>query len=210
MRWELENYISKDIDMAELPFTLEIHPARNFLPSKYDNYFVRRLSMVKNSFLCQDATNGILLAQDPIVYEVYEVKRPEITGELMQGISIVHPGKVGDEYYMTKGHFHIALETAEVYFCLHGQGFLVMETPEGDCAVEPMQTNTVLYVPPRWAHRSVNTSCSEDLVTFFVYPAEAGHDYSSIEKRGYRKLIVECDGIPIVVDNPRWLPKENQ
>ena len=196
--------------MAELPFTLEIHPARNFLPSRYDNHLVRRLSMMKDNFLCQDATNAILHSQDPIVYEVYEVKRPEMTGELRQGISIVHPGKVGDEYYMTKGHFHIVLETAEIYFCLQGQGFLVMETPEGDCAVEPIWPNTVLYVPPRWAHRSVNTSCSEDLVTFFVYPAYAGHDYSSIEARGYRKLVVEHAGVPTIIENPRWSLIENQ
>jgi glucose-6-phosphate isomerase len=49
-----------------------------------------------------------------------------------------------------------------------------------------------------------------DLVTFFVYPADAGHDYGSIEKQGFRKLIVEQDGRPAIVDNPRWLPPEQR
>ena len=79
-----------------------------------------------------------------------------------------------------------------------------METPEGDWSVEPFKPQSVLYVPPRWAHRSVNTG-AEDLVFFFVYPGNAGHDYGSIEVQGFRKLVVDKDGQPAIVDNPRWL-----
>jgi glucose-6-phosphate isomerase len=50
-----------------------------------------------------------------------------------------------------------------------------METPEGDCQVEPFAAGQVVYVPPRWAHRTVNTG-NEDLLFFWVYPAHAGHD----------------------------------
>jgi glucose-6-phosphate isomerase len=56
----------------------------------------------------------------------------------------------------------------------------------------------------------VNTSSDEDLVTFFVYPGNAGHDYGSIEKQGFRKLVVERDGQAEVIDNPRWLPPEDR
>jgi glucose-6-phosphate isomerase, archaeal len=41
-------------------------------------------------------------------------------------------------------------------------------------------------------------------VTFFVYRADAGHDYGTIETKGYRKRIVEKDGKPEIVDNERW------
>ena len=140
---------------------------------------------------------------DTLLYEVYELARPHEAGEVLHGISIVHPGKVGDEYYMTKGHFHTILETAEIYVCLSGQGVMVMETPEGDWAVEDLAPGRVLYVPPRWAHRSVNTG-ADDLITFFAYPGHAGHDYGTIEQQGFRKLIVERDGEPEIVDNPRW------
>lgn len=85
---------------------------------------------------------------------------------------------------------------------------MVMETPEGEWAVESLQPDKVLYVPPRWAHRSVNTSMSEDLVMFFVYPGNAGHDYGSIEVQGFRKLVLQHDSSPQIVDNPRWLPPE--
>jgi glucose-6-phosphate isomerase len=124
---------------------------------------------------------------------------------LLHGISIVHPGKVGDEYFMTKGHFHTVLETAEIYYCQKGHGYMVMETLEGDWAVEELHPGTVLYVLARWAHRSVNVSPDEDLITFFAYPGHAGHDYGTIEERGFRKLVVERDGKPMVIDNPRWV-----
>ena len=109
---------------------------------------------------------------------------------------------------MTKGHFHNVLDTAEVYYCLQGEGMMVMETHRGEWAVEPLRPQKVLYVPPRWAHRSVNTSRVEALVTFFMYPGNAGHDYGSIEKQGFRRLVVERNGAPQVIDNPRWLPPE--
>ena len=74
---------------------------------------------------------------------------------------------------MTKGHYHTVLETAEIYYTLKGQGYMVMETPEGDWAVEKLKPGSVLYVPPRWAHRSVNIGKEEDLVMFFAYPGDA-------------------------------------
>lgn len=190
------------------PFTIDVIRAEDVILNKFDNHIKRSLSAMRNQYHDDQAYETLLNQEDYLLYEVYEVKRPEIAGELLQGISIVHPGKVGDEFFMTKGHFHSELDTAEVYYCLKGEGVMVMETPEGEWAVETLTPEQVLYVPPRWAHRSVNTSSDEDLVTFFVYPGNAGHDYGSIEKHGFRKLIVERDGKVQVIDNPRWLPPE--
>lgn len=178
----------------------------DFIPSLYDKHIIRRLSSMQGQYLDQLAYEELLSHKDRVLYEVYELKRPEIAGELLHGISIVHPGKVGQEFFMTKGHFHTLLETAEVYNCLKGQGVMVMETPEGKWAVEELYPGRVLYVPPRWAHRSVNTSRVDDLVTFFVYPGNAGHDYGTIEQQGFRKLVIEDAGQPKVMDNPRWQP----
>ncbi len=159
---------------------------------------------MRGQFTDQQAYARLLDEEDVVLYEVYEFKRPQKAGELLHGISVVHPGKVGDEYYMTKGHFHAVRETAEVYYCLKGQGVMVMETPEGDWAVEELRPGKVLYVPPSWAHRSVNIGSQEDLATFFVYPGHAGHDYGTIEQHGFRKLVIEVNGQLQIVDNPRW------
>lgn len=193
----------------DVPFTFGVNVPDATL-DKYDNHITRTLSSMKGQYSDTASYEAMLAEDDRLLYEVYETKRPEIAGELLNGLSIVHPGKVGDEYYMTKGHFHTVLATAEVYYCLKGQGCMVMETPEGDWAVEELRPGRVLYVPPRWAHRSVNTSQAEDLVTFFVYPGDAGHDYGTIEQQGFRKLVVEENGQPKIIDNPRWRSPEER
>ncbi|MCJ7715695.1 MAG: glucose-6-phosphate isomerase [Anaerolineales bacterium] len=193
--------------MKDEPFTFDLQ-APDFIPSHYDNHIKRNLRNMVGQYLDQVAFNKLLSEEDYLLYEVYELKRPELAGEILNGISIVHPGKVGDEYFMTKGHYHTVLETAEIYYTLKGDGVMVMETPEGDWAVEKLVPGGVLYVPPRWAHRSVNIGADEDLVMFFAYPGDAGHNYATIETQGFRKLILEVDGKVEIMDNPRWSAPE--
>jgi glucose-6-phosphate isomerase len=164
----------------------------------------RLLSKMKGMYHDDAAFETILEKEDPKVYEFYELKIPNYASDLLFGTSITYPGKVGNEYYMTKGHFHEVLETAEVYYTLSGEGYMLMETPEGEWKAEALSAGKAVYVPPRWAHRSINTG-TEPLVTFFVFRGDAGHDYGTIEQKGYRKLIVEGkDGKPEIIDNPKW------
>jgi len=189
--------------MIDTPFTFTL-PLPQVIPSRVDNHIERRLSALRGQFLDEESFIKMLSSEDKLIYEVYEIQRPQLDGELIMGISIVHPGKVGKEFFMTKGHFHTILETSEIYYCLRGEGYMVMETPEGEASVEALSPGNVLYVPPRWAHRSVCTARQEDLVTFFAYPANAGHDYGTIEQQGFRKLVMDGSDSPEIVDNPRW------
>ena len=189
--------------MPDFPYTfqIELPGGRPSLPARH---IQRRLADMQGQYSDPQAYERLIQEGNPLLYEVYELARPEVPGELQHGLSILHPGKVGAEYYMTKGHFHNVLETAEFYYCLQGGGFMLMENPEGECDVKSLQPGWVLYVPPRWAHRSINTSPSIDLITLFAYPGNAGHNYGTIEKKGFRKIIVEKDGQPAVIENPRW------
>src|SRR5690606_6390328 len=130
--------------MLDLPYSFELN-APGFVPSRYDNHIKRTLTSMKGQYHDTAAYESMLAGGDALLYEVYELARPHESGELLHGVSIVHPGKVGDEYYMTKGHFHTVLETAEVYVCLSGHGAMVMETPEGDWSVEMLAPGRVLY-----------------------------------------------------------------
>ncbi|MDR1972200.1 MAG: glucose-6-phosphate isomerase [Treponema sp.] len=164
----------------------------------------RRLSQMKGMYADAEAFEREVAGGDPVVYEFYELGTPEDSGDLAFGTSITYPGKVGNEYFMTKGHFHTVLETAEVYYTLSGEGCMLLENPEGDVALHPMIPGNALYVPKRYAHRSVNTG-KVPLVSFYVFRADAGHNYATIETRGYRKLVVEGPGgIPVMMDNPKW------
>lgn len=163
----------------------------------------RYLSQMKGMYCDQSAVDTALKSGDPLIYEFHELGCPERAGDLAFGTTILYPGKIGEEYYFTKGHFHTILDTAEVYYTLSGEGYMVMENPEGDCIEMPLKKGQAVYVPRRYAHRTVNTGTAP-LVLFYTFAADAGHDYGTIESKGYHKLIVERNGKPTVINNPRW------
>jgi len=164
----------------------------------------RRLSQMKGIFADEKALREKIACDDALVYEFYDLGIPRAAGEIAFGTSILYPGRVGKEYFLTKGHFHEVLETAEVYYCLRGKGFMLMENPEGDWEAREMSPGKAVYVPPRFAHRSINVSDTEPLISFFAFRSDAGHDYGTIETTGFRKIIVAGNGRPEILDNPRW------
>jgi len=187
---------------CERGFTIDFDLKSGFSSLKETS--LRPLSVVKGIFSDEDAADTILKKQDPLIYEFHELSVPEHAGDLAFGCSKVHPGKVGKEYYMTKGHFHTVLDTGEVYYCLAGHGYMMLENPEGDWSALELRSGKAVYVPRRYAHRSINVDPVEPLVTFFVFRADAGHDYGTIAQNGYRNLLVEENGEPRIMVNPKW------
>ena len=164
-----------------------------------DRVVVRRASDMRGYYADADALEHLIRERgDPIHYEVFEKPVPETRGNLMYCISKLQPGLIGDEFYMTKGHYHRVRHTAELYLCLRGQGLMLMKTEEGECVAEAMARGRLVYVPPSWAHRSVNTG-AEPLVSLCVYPAEAGHNYGDIEDQGFPKRVLRVQGEPQLV-----------
>ena len=163
----------------------------------------RQLSKMNGMYSDQKAFEH-LIKEDPLIYEFYDCGILEKESSIAFGTSIIYPGKVGNEYFMTKGHYHNIMDTAEVYYCLSGCGYIMMETMRGNWETQKMIPGTAVYVPGNFAHRSINTSDLEPLVTFFAFRGDAGHDYGKIESKGFRKLIVEKDGQPEIIDNPKW------
>ena len=163
----------------------------------------RYLSNLKGMVADEAALEEMIKKENSLVYEFYEMGVPENAGDLAFGTSICYPGKIGGEYFMTKGHFHSILDTAEVYLCLKGRGLILMEKPEGDFSYEVLTPGKMVYVPKRYAHRSVNIG-AEPFVQFFAFRADAGHDYGTIETKGFRKLVVERNGDFAIIDNPKW------
>jgi glucose-6-phosphate isomerase, archaeal len=140
---------------------------------------------------------------DEVVYCVSEIPVPLEEGNLLSSTTTIEPGTVSGEYHMTKGHFHAKIDRAEIYVTLAGEGRLVMATEAGESAVEPMRRGSVNYVPGGWAHRSVNVG-TDPLVFLAAFPADAGYDYKTIEEQGFPVLIMDRDGLPDVVSNPRY------
>lgn len=191
--------------MSDLkPFVLDFDPSSGRCESGRVQPTYRRVSNMASQFADEVAAQKLVAGGDPLLYEFYELDLPAEDGALQFGTTTLYPGKVGDEYFMTKGHFHTILDTSEVYYGLSGHGLMMMETPEGEVECLEVNPGDALYVPGRWAHRSINTG-DEPLVMFFVYRSDAGHDYGTIESKGYRKLVVDQAGVPTLIDNPKWV-----
>ena len=158
----------------------------------------RRLSDMAGYYLADSGGSG-----DPLIYRVHAIPVPETNAEIQCSTTVLEPGRVGNEYYMTKGHFHRIRDRSEIYIGLAGEGRLVMATEDGRHAVEPIHHGTVSYVPGGWAHRSVNVG-SEPLVFFAAYIGDAGHDYATIAEQGLPVMVVAADSGPEVIANPRY------
>jgi glucose-6-phosphate isomerase len=143
-----------------------------------------------------------------IVYDVWEHRASEAAGDLVFGTSVMRPGRVGDEFFLTRGHQHERADRSEMYYCQAGSGVMLMEHPNGTVRAVPMTPQAIVYVPPHWIHRSVNTG-AETLVTVFCYAADAGQDYQVIEDAGGMRARVVSDGAAgwRLVDNPGWRPR---
>lgn len=185
-----------------MPFTRMINLPDGTIPEAPVTQ-LRRLSDLEGLFADREAERA-LLAENPMIYEVYEAtQNPETIGHLRYSTTVIHPGKVGDEYFMTKGHYHALRDRTELYYGLAGEGYLLLQTPEGETNVQRMTPGIAAYVPPFWGHRTVNVG-SENFVFLAVYPADAGYDYDTIARQGFAAIIVERNGKPQVVPNPRF------
>lgn len=158
---------------------------------------VRRASSLRGAFADADALEETIADGDPVVYEVRRYDVPEEAGQLISCTTVIQPGTVGGEFFMTKGHFHSERETGEIYVGLAGSGYLLLMTEDGGRAEVPMERGTVAYVPPYWAHRTVNTG-DEPFVFFAVYPGQAGHDYGTIETTGFPQRVFHTTEGPVV------------
>jgi glucose-6-phosphate isomerase, archaeal len=151
---------------------------------------VRRLSDMAGFYEDRDAVDQILASgEDPVIYQSRHADVPELPGNLAFLTTTIAAGTVGSEFYMTRGHHH-ALDSAELYLGLSGHGIMLMEPREGDFACQALAPNVAVYVPPGWAHRTINTG-TEPFVFLACYFAGAGHDYSSVERHGFSRRVFQ-------------------
>jgi len=107
--------------------------------------------------------------KNPVLYKVY-VKQGVL---LNYGLTIINPGKIGNEYYFTKGHKH-KNDSEELYYPIKGKGKLILQNNKRTIIKD---LNKPIIVPKGYAHRTINTGRSK-LEVMTVYSPKAGHDYS--------------------------------
>lgn len=132
------------------------------------------------------------MAQQQPVYEVEMLDTAAGEGELYVGVTHLYPGKVGNEFFMTRGHFHQRREQGEVYFGLRGTGILLLQNERGEAYLEHVFAGSIHIIPSFTAHRLINTG-SDMLSALAVWPSVAGHDYATLAA-GFALRVVDENG----------------
>lgn len=151
--------------------------ARN-LKRRYNQLIIRKLSDMKDKYAEKEEAEEILKKKDPLIYTVY---RKDIDDKRNVSLTLMKPGTVGKEYYMTKGHRHDKPHK-ELYVLVKGQGKLLLEDKKGKIKVIELEKGKEFKIPGDSAHRLVNTG-KETLEVITIDYKDVGKDYSTEFKK---------------------------
>ncbi len=147
------------------------------LKKDYDKKVIRKFKDMKDRY---KNTKGI--KTNPLIYTVYikDFKSFET------GFTVIEPGTINKEFYMTKGHKHKQV-TKEIYMVLKGKGKLMIQTNKTQ--IINLKKDKIYIIPQKSGHRLINTG-NKKLEVLTIYPKTSGHDYNfKFKKRIYKKLI---------------------
>ena len=188
--------------MTEFPFSLPLTPD-GFTHSNELVHMQRHLSGFSGYFADQDAAKTMLETTDPLIYEYWE-REYEGEGQAISfGMTRIYPGQVGEEFFKTKGHFHADDQGDEIHMTLEGEGLLLLSDRDGVCQTMEMKPGKVNYIPGQFAHRTINTG-TKPLVFAGFWPPKILHDYETIARGGFSKLVIAGKNGIELVDNPDW------
>lgn len=168
------------------------------LPDLQVRESVKTLGQLHGIFANEEARRKM----DPntVVYRVQAwCPVPEGTeGAQFWGSTVVEPGQVGSEFFMTHGHFHLKRNRTEYYGTTEGQGALILMTEDRETRMEPMSPGSLHFIPPNTAHRVANTG-TVSLRFVACWPSDAGHDYDSIRKLGFSARLLNVNQEALLV-----------
>jgi glucose-6-phosphate isomerase len=159
----------------------------------------KNIGQLQNMFLDENARQQ--MDQQQQVYRV-QANLPVAegtTGGLFMGTTWINPGTVGNEYFMTHGHFHQLADRGEYYWGLEGKGVLLLMDLQRNTTAIQMYPGSLHYIPAYTAHRVVNTGDIE-LSFGACWPSDAGHNYDEIKERGFSKRLIKQNGTPTLIN----------
>ncbi|HEY4052347.1 MAG TPA: glucose-6-phosphate isomerase family protein [Terriglobales bacterium] len=162
------------------------------LPDAQVRESIKTLGQLKGIFASEQAWQKM----DPntVVYRVQAwCPVPEGTeGAQFWGSTVVEPGRVDSEYFMTHGHFHLKRDRTEYYGTVEGEGALILMDENRETRMEPMSAGSLHFIPPHTAHRVANTG-NVPLRFVACWPSDAGHDYESVRKHGFGSRLMNVN-----------------
>lgn len=171
------------------------------------NRYEKHLSELDGLYADAAAFGAALGLGNRVVYAVEDFRPSRASGDICFGVTHMQPGRIGAEFFMTRGHIHAVANRPETYRGEMGRGVMLMESPDGQVVTLEVVPGATVYVPPFWIHRSVNVG-AEPLVMTFAYPADSGQDYEIIARSNGMRVRVVADGDGWrTIDNPAWRPR---
>jgi glucose-6-phosphate isomerase, archaeal len=165
--------------------------------------YVKKLSALRELYAAPSLVDAFIADHGDVdAYEVIEYRKDG--SDICFGTTIMAPGRIGDEYFFTRGHYHARPDRGETYYTQSGEGLLLLHSRSGEARAVEMRPGVCAFIPPEWAHRSVNTGATP-LVFVWMCTSDAGHDYSEIAMRGMRQRAVERNGRPALVPNSNYV-----
>ncbi|MEN8117989.1 MAG: glucose-6-phosphate isomerase family protein [Bacteroidota bacterium] len=186
--------------MSEIikPYDTEISYLNDKIQGKAVDFLTRTFDNIKDIF--EDSSSLTEEDKAKIAYEVesFLPEKEGTEGGLFFGMTRLMQGKVGEEYNMTKGHFHSKIGTAEFYWGIEGQGLLLLMDGNRNVTAQKVYPGSLNYVPRSIAHRMVNIG-NKVLAFGACWPSDAGHDYGTIAEQGFAAKVVEQDGEAVII-----------
>lgn len=143
----------------------------------------------------QELKDVLMDPKTPGVKEPYFV----IRGEAGQNITVLTPGKNGNEFNKTYGHFH-NYQGVEIYNVVYGQGVLVLQRndEEGEAKefkIISLRGGMNVEIPAGYGHCLINVGKTY-LVTVDNAPAGAKmHNFEPVtQKHGFAYYVVDKKG----------------
>jgi glucose-6-phosphate isomerase, archaeal len=138
----------------------------------------------------QDADAAATLADELLyVTQTWLPVADGTEGAILWGNTTLMPGVVGEEYFMTRGHWHVKRDRCEICITVSGTGALLLMDENRQTTVEPMSPGSSHYIPGHLAHRTVNNG-TEPLVFLCAWPADCGHQYDAILQDGFSRRLL--------------------
>lgn len=142
----------------------------------------------------QDLRDAWATPPDPsdnrLVYRTYGMPGADRESpDLLYASTVIEPGDVHGEFFMTRGHFHVRPERGEWMLVVRGTGALALRDRAGRAWQESLEPGITCLIDGSHAHRVVNTG-SEPLVFVVTWLADCGHDYETIRREGFGMRLI--------------------
>lgn len=168
------------------------------LPNAEVRETVKTLGQLENIFADEEARRK--MNPETVVYRVQAwcPVAEGTEGAQFWGATVIEPGQVNSEYFITHGHFHRKRDRTEFYATIQGEGALILMDESRKTWMETMSPGSLHFIPPNVAHRVANTG-AVPLRFVACWPSDAGHDYDVVRQSGFGARLLSVNGKPSLV-----------